>query len=214
MELTTPLAPDLVNLGVLLCNHEWDFSLEEFDGIEQWQVYFCFRPVFVPFTNWTCKDIHCTPVAWMLAPWVLYRHATTAVTFSFTRKMNLEIMDHEWCFEAHRESSFINLFDLHCHYIVYTRSAKSQSSWEFNYNALLRKLQKLQIEIVLFSATVFGNEETIPCISQEGHTNQPKHHHPVYPTSDLRYPRPPFLSSTGWELRKSRFLGWWDEEGS
>lgn len=110
-------------------------------------------------------------------------------------------MNHEWCSEAHRESSFINLFDLRCHYIVYTRSTKSQTSWEFNYNAL-PEFRKLQTQIVLFSATVFGNEETIPCISQEGiHTNQPKHHHPVYPTSDLRYPCPSFLSSTGWELK-------------
>ena len=43
--------PRLSDLGVLLCNHEWVFSLEEFDGIDQWQVYFWFRPVFVPSTK-------------------------------------------------------------------------------------------------------------------------------------------------------------------
>ena len=82
----------------------------------------------------------------MLAPWVLYRQATTAVTLlGHTENKLKKNMNPEWCFEAHRESSFINLFDLHCHYIVYTRSTKSQTSWEFNYNALLRKLRKLQI---------------------------------------------------------------------
>ena len=205
MELITLLAPDLVNLGVLLCNHEWDFSLEEFDGIDQWQVYFWFRPVFIPSTNCTCKKIYTVGLN------------VGAVSFVQTCNYcgNLTLSHRKWTKrlwilngalkprESHHSSTSLI-------YTVITLSTLAQQNHKVPESLTITPFsensENSKLKLSCFRPLFFGNEETIPCISQEGiHTNQPKHHHSVYPTSDLRYPCPSFLSSTGWDLKKQVF---------
>ena len=152
----------------------------------------------------------------MLAPWVLYRQATTAVTLlGHTENKLKKNMNPEWCFEAHRESSFINLFDLHCHYIVYTRSTKSQTSWEFTITPFSENSKNSQLKLCCFRPLFLVMKKQSRVYHKKAST--PTNQNiilfilPQISGTRVRLSYPPQVGAS-----KISFFwgGWWDEEGS
>ena len=97
MELTTLLAPDLVIWEAYFAYLGGDFSLEEFDGLDQMtNVSFWFGPVVVPSTN--CNVIFFFTVGLNVGAMSLvmqYDHGGV----NPTDQRDSKIMNYEWCFE-------------------------------------------------------------------------------------------------------------------